>query len=65
MIDSPSGREAQAELALLVARRQADAADHLNNVTTGLRRATVWLAIATFLIAVGTIAQVLILLLKK
>ena len=64
-IDSPNGRRAQAELALLLARRQADVAGHLNKVTEGLRRATVWLAVATVLIAIGTIAQVFILLLKK
>jgi hypothetical protein len=64
-LDSPVGREASTQLQLLVSRRQLETARELNSVTNGLRCATIWLAIATAVIAVGTIAQVVVLVLKS
>lgn len=64
-LDSESGRNAYANLQLLLARKQGDAAQALNNATDGLRRATVWLTVATFIIAAGTLGQLGLLVLQQ
>ena len=63
--DSVTGRAAYAELQLYIARRQGEFANGLNVATKGLRNVTIWLAIATFVMASATIAQLVIQLLSR
>jgi hypothetical protein len=60
MSDSINGRAAYAELQLYIARRQGEFANTLNLATKGLRNVTIWLTIATFVMAGATIAQLVI-----
>jgi hypothetical protein len=59
-LDSVTGRKAQAQLQLLVAEKQTAAAREMCKATEGLRRAAVWLTIATFIIALGTLGPLII-----
>jgi hypothetical protein len=64
-IDSLTCRKAQARLQPSVARRQADTATELNMATNGLRRTTIWLTVATFRIALGTVPPLVIVLITR
>jgi hypothetical protein len=59
-LDSVTGRKAQAQLQLLVAEKQTAAAREMCRATEGLRRAAIWLTIATFIIALGTLGPLII-----
>jgi hypothetical protein len=63
-LDSAPGRKVWFELQLLISRRGLEVAGRLNDVTNGLRCATIWLAVATCIIAIATIGQFVILWLK-
>ncbi|MBV8136184.1 MAG: hypothetical protein JO121_11230 [Deltaproteobacteria bacterium] len=64
-LDSVTGRKAQAQLQLLVADKQTAAAREMYKATEGLRRATIWLTIATFIIALATIGPLVVALLIR